>query len=75
MNMIEETDKRYLANPFSTKFSIADHVSWTDINSNSIVFEVLGSTNQPGGYLFSNGTYFRLKIIKDYLFKAIAPLT
>ena len=73
--MIKETNIRYLTNPFSTKLSMADQVSWTDTNSNSIVFEVLGSTNQPGGYLFSNGTYFRLKIIKDYQFKAIAPLT
>ena len=54
---------------------MADHVSWTDTDSNSMVFEVLGSTNQPGGYLFSKGTYFKLKIIKYYLFKAIGLLT
>jgi len=39
---------------------MADHVSWTDIDTHAIVFDVFGSTNQPGGYLFSNGTYFRL---------------
>ena len=73
--MNNERGRKYLTRPFSTKPSIADHVSWTETNSNSMAFEVLGSTNQPGGYLFSNGTYFKLKIIKDYLFKAIGPVT
>ena len=64
-----------LTSPLSTNCSIAIHVSWMDTDSNSMVFEVFESTNQPGGYLFSNGTYFKLKIIKDYLFKAIGLVT